>query len=625
MIKNTLRKLILVAMSISCFISHAQLIQKGYYQFPINPGQTAYVSGTMGELRGNHFHAGLDIKTGGVEGLPVYCSADGYVSRVKVSSYGYGLVLYVQHPNGQTTVYGHMQSFANKIEKKALSEQYKYESYEVDFYPSKTDFPVKKGDILGLSGNTGGSGGPHLHWEIRDIYSRALNPLLGQFSEVKDNISPILYKVGLTTLSSTAHVKNEFGFFSLTPIKTGLNTYSLGDITASGDIGLALNANDKLNGSSNNNGVAGLEVLVNGVSSYTYYNDRFAFSASKMINQHIEFDRYVEGYGHFHRCYVADGNSLDFYKTDSNGGLLKVKEGQTYQIKVLITDAYNNLSTLEFKIIGAKINNSITPIVSTKTAVKTKLYENILKVTLSNNGKDLKYFRNGNSFNKAPLYIKNDEAVYTFDLRKEFPDSIIKGNIRYAFNYTHMIVPNKEFTAYNKGAIIRFNKGDLKDTLYLEYKENNDVFEIGNELTPVYQNIKYILKPQKTYANKDKTAAYYYNGSYYSFVGGNWMGNNIEFSSNKMGTFAIKEDVTAPTIQLLARNTKYIKLKITDNLSGIKSYKATLDGKFMLMGFRYQTNTIYSIRQDENIALKGLFKLEVEDMMGNLKTYTLQL
>lgn len=616
----------LFALCLYVVTSNAQLIEKGYYLFPINPGKPAYLAGNMGELRSNHFHAGLDIKTGGVEGLPIYCSADGFVSRIKVSAYGYGLALYVQHPNGQTTVYAHMSKFNDAIHRYTLIEQYKFESYEIDLYPNKSDFAVKKGEILGFSGNTGGSGGPHLHWEIRDAYSRVLNPLTAGFSEITDDITPVIYKVGFTTLSSQAHIKNEFGFFSFTPSKTGTNTYTLADITAQGEIGISINANDKLNGSANNNGVASIETYVNGILSYQYVNDRFTFASSKMINQHIEFDRYVDGFGHFHRCYVADGNTLDFYRTDENEGVLRIKDTSKYAIKMILTDAYNNKTTLTYNIIGSKIAPNFAKVISTKTDVKTKMYENILRVSTTHNGKDLKYYIKGVAYPKAPLYIKNSEAIYTFDLSKDIPDSIVKGNIHYPFNITHTIPPGREFTSYQKHAVVRFSKGDIKDTLYMTFKYNNDVFEIGDAYTPIYQNLKYILKPQNTYPNKSKTAVYHYNGSYYSFIGGYWNdNNNIEFSSNKMGTFAIKEDSKAPSVTLINASTKSIKLKIADDLSGVNKWRATLDGKYILMGYRYQTSTIQSLILEDSIQLKGLFKLELEDNMGNVTVFTKQL
>ena len=129
------------------------------------------LSGTFGELRPNHFHAGLDIKTQQREGLNVLASADGYISRIRIAHWGYGKALYITHSNGYTTVYGHLQKFSDRIETYIKKQQYKNESFEIQAYPSAAELPIKKGEIIALSGSTGGFMGPHLHFEIRDSAS----------------------------------------------------------------------------------------------------------------------------------------------------------------------------------------------------------------------------------------------------------------------------------------------------------------------------------------------------------------------------------------------------------------------------------------------------------------------
>lgn len=593
--------------------------------FPIKPGKLNALSGTMGELRSNHFHAGLDIKTDQVVGLPVYASADGYVSRIKVSPYGYGNALYIAHPNGQTTVYGHLLSFRSDMAKAVVNDQYQKESFAVEMFPEKGQFAVKKGEIIGKSGTSGGSGGPHLHWEIRDGYQRPINPLLVKFPEIKDNIDPVFYKVGFTTLSENAHVNNEFGFFSLTPLKTSNTTYRLNDVTAQGEIGLSIKANDKLNGASNRNGVAGIEVYVDDELSFKYYNDRFSFASSKMINEHIEYQRFKDGYGKFHKCYVSDGNSLGFYEKNTSQGKLLIKDSEKHAIRIKIWDAYNNESSMTFNVIGKNIEQTFPMVKSEERRVRTRLQENILRLTVSNNDSPLKYFRFGEAYEKEPLYIKDNNAIYTFDMRREIPDSIIKGDIHHSFGFERMIVPNSNFTSYHKKAIIRFTPGAVKDTMFLKFSEEDDVFTIGDYYTPIYKRLKVVLKPLKEITNKAKSSVYIKSGSYYAYAGGTWIGNNIEVSTKKLGKFKILEDVKEPTVRLVSKSSSRIKVKIKDNLSGVKFYKATLDGKFLCMAYRYQTGVLSSIRQDENKPLKGLFKLQVVDMVGNEKIYTLQL
>ena len=170
--------------------------QENPYMFPIKPGQQNYLSGTMGELRGAHFHGGIDIKTGGATGLKIYAAADGYISRIKVDGGGYGNALYIAHPQlGTTTVYGHLKKFNKEISEFVLNEQYKRKRFAIDLYPENDQFQVKKGDIMAFSGNSGGSAGPHLHFEIRDQYQRPTNPLNNQIAEIRDNISPTVQKI----------------------------------------------------------------------------------------------------------------------------------------------------------------------------------------------------------------------------------------------------------------------------------------------------------------------------------------------------------------------------------------------------------------------------------------------
>lgn len=171
-------------------------IEKGYYLFPIKPEQTNYLSGTMGELRPGHFHAGLDIKTEGRTGLDVYASADGYVSRIRVGPGGYGNCLYINHPNGTTTVYAHLAEFSDDIANYVLNQHYERKTHAMNLFPKKGQFTLKKGDIIAKSGNTGSSSGPHLHFEIRNIDQEVLDPLRIGFDEVVDDISPVAASLG---------------------------------------------------------------------------------------------------------------------------------------------------------------------------------------------------------------------------------------------------------------------------------------------------------------------------------------------------------------------------------------------------------------------------------------------
>ncbi len=180
-------------------------LPKDYFQNPLDI--PIVLAGTFGELRSNHFHSGLDIKTQQREGLEVKASAEGYISRINIQHYGYGKALYIQHPNGYTTVYGHLQKLAPKLQEFLRKHQYQKESYEIELFPEPGELKVEKGDLIAYSGNTGGSGGPHLHFEIRDGSQRPMNAQMFGL-DVADTRKPLVEGVYAYPLGDDAHVNN---------------------------------------------------------------------------------------------------------------------------------------------------------------------------------------------------------------------------------------------------------------------------------------------------------------------------------------------------------------------------------------------------------------------------------
>jgi hypothetical protein len=277
---------------------------EGYYQFPIRSGVQNFLSANMGELRTYHFHAGIDIKTQGTQGLEVYAAADGYISRIKVATGGYGNALYILHPNGTTSVYAHLQKYNQAIAEFVVKAQYDRKSFEVDIYPEKNGFRVKKGEVIGYSGNSGSSQGPHLHFEIRDNQQRPLNPLKYKFSEIKDNIAPEVRKIVLRTMDKNSRINNQYGRFEFPVLKQGTRYTIPLPITAYGNIGVEILTHDKLNGANNRNGVPCMELSLDEKRVFQQNLQRFKFSETRSILIHTDYRTAREKGQRFVKMYI---------------------------------------------------------------------------------------------------------------------------------------------------------------------------------------------------------------------------------------------------------------------------------------------------------------------------------
>jgi len=321
------------------FVSNAQTFE------PQSPLDIPLVlSGTFAELRSNHFHGGIDIKTQGRSGLKVYSVADGYVSRVAVSPYGYGNALYIRHPEGYTSVYGHLNAFSPEIEQWVEDQLRDRSKNDGNLYPSADQFPVAKGEFVAFSGNTGGSMGPHLHFEIRDTRTEEpLNPL--EFGlKVKDTRKPDIR--GLMWTSA------DFGDAGM---------FKAGDTIAMPHAkGFDLFTTDKQDGANNNNGVYGIEASADGRVFFAANYRRINFSTSRFINAHVNFERYYSQGVRYTRLYELDNNPLEVTNTwelttpafRASKGWLTVAKDSLVKIEVLVMDYEGNRSDFSFYLRG---------------------------------------------------------------------------------------------------------------------------------------------------------------------------------------------------------------------------------------------------------------------------------
>src|SRR5688572_10109551 len=448
-----------------------------YFLFPIKPGKQNFLSGSMGEIRPSHFHGGIDIKTDGVTGLPVYAAADGYVSRYKSSTYGYGNVVYLTHPNGLVTVYGHLDRFAEPIAGYMLRKQYEHQSYELELKPEKDIFKFKKGDIIAWSGNTGGSGGPHLHFEIRDKDDVQYNVLKFKFPEIQDHIAPEISKIALKTLSIDGRINNQFGRFEFTPLKTG-NVYTVKDsIFGHGQVGMEMQVFDNFDKAENRNGDQKVDLTVNGKLIYSHYIDAIPIEKSRQISCHINFE-VLKRYGKsFEKCFVDDGNELPIYSQTYQKGKFTIMPNSVNEVVLVLKDSYQNSTTLRFNIYGKK--PALTGVAKKPKAPKLdyELTENILKITANDTAKkasNVELFIGLKKYTLLPSYAIDGGSIHLYDIRGGIPDSILFGGISKKLAIKQVIPSGQEmfYTDNNLGVV--FNQNSLYDTLYLKTSQEKD-------------------------------------------------------------------------------------------------------------------------------------------------------
>lgn len=316
----------------------------GYYRRPLNiPIELA---ASFGEVRENHFHMGLDIRTDGRENLPVYAVADGFVSRVSVEESGYGNAMYITHPNGITTVYGHLNHFMDGVETYVRQKQYRDKCWQQDIRFTPGMFAVKKGDIIGLSGNTGNTEGPHLHFEMRDTKTGFnINPLLNGIV-IPDNIAPAIHALYWYDASRSIYttVANKIN------IKEGNNGYTTSanvTVVNSQYISFGISAVDKNTISKYHLGIYKMQLYVDGIPQFSFSIDRFNGSDVRYVNACIDYSSWVQ----YSRCIqllrILPGNHLPVFSNSPGSGIIHLKDKKNHHFKITVSDAAGNTSAVQ--------------------------------------------------------------------------------------------------------------------------------------------------------------------------------------------------------------------------------------------------------------------------------------
>lgn len=542
-----------------------KIYPQGYFRSPVDI--PIRLAGNFGEIRGNHFHAGLDIKTNQVEGLNIYAAASGYVSRIKISLYGYGKVIYITHPNGFTTAYAHLQQFNDTIEAYVRKNQYLRESFEIELFPGAGEIPVEKGEVIALSGNTGGSGGPHLHFEIRETAtSIPINPLKFGFA-IEDNIKPILKTFSLYPLNDTSIVNGKNSPLHLT-LRGSNGNYGIPgpmSLSARGVIGVGIEAIDRFNGSSNRCGVYSVKLNVDGETHYEHEMERIPFELSRYINSHVDYHETKKNKRRVQKCFLAPNNKLNIYKNVKVSGKLFFSTFG-HEIHYVVKDLYGNTSTM-YATIEADTTTVVTP-----SAVKGIFFP----------------------YN-APNAFKTDS------FKLNLPAGSLYNNIYFTYKQTEQTYP------YLTGI---HHVHNLYTPLHSYATMQINIVGIPDSLRP------------KLYA-----VSLQENLRVLSAEGGTVEGDWLVFKSRSFGPYGVLADTQPPAVWLKrgisskADANAQLIFTIKDNESGIADYKGEINGEWVLMEYDRKTEElVYKI--DTGRLKPGLqeVKVTVTDAVGNTQT-----
>ena len=612
-----------------CAVSLVAQPQSEDFMFPIRPGEQNYLAGTMGELRSSHFHAGIDIKTSGVTGLPVYAAADGYISRIKIATGGYGNALYMLHPTGKSTVYAHLERYSDQIQEYVRSAQYKKESFEIELFPQKGQFSFKKGDVIGYSGNSGSSTGPHLHFEVRDVNQHVIDPLKYGFKEIVDDLQPIVSKVALKTMDIDSRINGQFGRL-IFDVKLIDGKYVISEpINVTGKIGVQIYAYDRLNGAPNKNGIPCVEMLLDNEVAFTQNISSVSFGETRSVINHFDYSLWQAVSSKYNKLYVDNGTRLSFLDRESNYGVISINDTLTHDISIRLTDAYDNSRELTFSIVGSEdFKSGGNKMESYLNYERYEVLNNTLEVTapIVDQLSNITLYVDKLAFDLLPAYTLGHQAYYLWDMRAGIPDSADLCGEPLEFNFLHAILPGDEFNYYHKDFELNFSRRDLYDTLFLRYSySSNEAFEqfhFQNETTPVQSWVKMTLTPKRQY-HEEKSAVYTLDArGNLGFAGGEWKDGRISFNTRDFTKYTIATDTVSPSIRLKKSTVDLLELYIDDERSGIKSYRGELNGEWLLLKYDYKRKLLQTEKKSQNIPFAGEFILRVSDNAGNETIFT---
>ena len=547
---------LLIFLSAFSFVQ-SQEYPKDYFQSPLNI--PLFASGSFGELRGNHFHSGLDFKTQQKEGLSVFAVADGYVSRIKISEGGYGKAIYITHSNGYTSVYGHLKKFNGAIADFVRKRQYAQKSYEIEIFPLSGELSVKKGEVIAFSGNTGSSGGPHLHFEIRDSKTeQTINPMLFGFDiKMPDTKAPVINDLVAYAIGDSSVVNSSQRTIPINLSLQSDGSYLANKVLAKGNVGFGVNTYDLSDNNFNWNGIYKAETFLNGSRIFKYEFDKFAFDETRYINNFIDYYRYKTIKQSVQKLFFKRNYPFSLVSGNKKNGQILVLPNTTYNYRIEISDFHGNKRTVNVPVQYSDAAATI-PRVEKKTPYFVKS-------------------RNDNNYTKDNISVFIPENAFYEDFYMNFE---VKDNVLFLHDETVPVHNNLTVTF--------------------------DVSGIPN------------LNREKTFisrmdGNKPEYFTTYKKASLFSI-------RTRDLGKFVLMTDTVAPKIYRPNFAEGANldQADSLSIHISDELSGIKEYNAYLNGKWVLADYDYKTKSLTHFFSEAVYEEgKNELKVVVSDKMGN--------